>query len=362
MPKTISKVAVFHGADRPLELVTVEVPELTSQQLLVRNELTTLCRSDLSTYCGKRKELTPTILGHEIIGRVAAFGPDAPRCDLRGSELRIGDRVTWAIFASDPASEMAQRGMPQKGADRFKYGHERFTDQCTLHGGLSEYTILRRHTPIIKIDERVPVVDAALVNCAVATVAGALRLAGDIGGRRVLVSGVGMLGVFACAMARHSGASHVAAIDVHTPRLQIAEVFGAQTTVAVPRSADAKSMHLAEKLQGMDVVLEFSGVPWAMEKTIETLGIGGVAVWVGAVSAVGSVSIDGERVVRNLLSIRGLHNYNSEDFLRAVEFIETHHTLYPFHDLIHAPFTLDQVNEAFDYALNKEAHRVGVQL
>jgi putative phosphonate catabolism associated alcohol dehydrogenase len=359
---TFSKTAVFHGVERPLELVEVKIPPLESQQWLIRNELTTLCRSDLTTYCGKRIEPTPTILGHEIVGRIEAFGPNTPRCDLRGSELRVGDRVTWAIFASDPASDMARRGMPQKAAVRFKYGHEPLTEQSTLHGGLSQFTILRPHTPILKMDERVPVQVAAIVNCAVATVAGALRMAGEIRGRRVLVSGAGMLGVIACAMTREAGASCVAAIDVNPDRIEIAKAFGADATVLIPREEEAFQSCDLSSVKGMDVVLEMSGVPSAMERTTDTLQIGGVAVWIGAVAKARRVSIDSEHIVRNLISIRGLHNYNTEDFVRAVEFTETHHTHYPVRDLVHDLFTLDQVNEAFEYAINMNPYRVGVHL
>ncbi len=42
-------------------------------------------------------------------------------------------------------------GIPQKGDGLFKYGHEQLTETNTLHGGLSEYCILRAHTAIIKL-------------------------------------------------------------------------------------------------------------------------------------------------------------------------------------------------------------------
>jgi putative phosphonate catabolism associated alcohol dehydrogenase len=358
----VAKTAVFLGVNRPLELIDIPIPPLQPRQFLIRNELTTLCRSDLTTYCGKRIEPTPTILGHEIVGRIEAFGPDTPRYDLRGTELRVGDRVTWAIFASDPTSDMAHRGMPQKAPDRFKYGHEPISEENTLHGGLSEYTILRAHTPILKIDERVPMQVAAIVNCAVATVAGALRIAGEIRGRRVLVSGAGMLGVLACAMAQQFGASHVSAIDVQSDRLAIAKEFGAELTLTVPTKEELLHSVDLSPLHGTDVVLEMSGVPWSMEKTLETLGIGGTAVWIGAIHPTRPVAVDAEKVVRNLLSIRGLHNYNTEDFCKAVDFIESHDTLKAVRDLVHDPFTLDQVNEAFEYAINMNPFRVGVHL
>ena len=139
-----SKIAVFYGAGKPLQLEECEIPALCQGEVLVKNEYVTLCRSDISTYTGKRIEKTPTILGHEIVGRVVALGEGNPVLDLEGRPLAIGERVTWAIYASNPDGEMARRGIPQKAPDLFKYGHEQLTERNTLHGGLAEYTLLRR--------------------------------------------------------------------------------------------------------------------------------------------------------------------------------------------------------------------------
>lgn len=359
---TTSKTAVFRSHGQPQELVRVAIPTLQAGEMLVRNEMTTLCRSDLTTYCGKRIELTPTILGHEIVGRVAAFGPDCECLDLRGTEIRAGDRVTWAIFASDPASDMAQRGMPQKSPGRFKYGHEQVTATSVLHGGLSEYTILRRYTPVIKVSESVPLQVAAIINCAVATIAGALRVAGSVCGRRVLISGAGMLGVLACGMAKTLGARHVIAMDIDAQRLQIAKKFGADVTSLVPAEGGAEQEKSEIGVGTVDVVIEVSGVPSAMENTLAMLDIGGVAVWIGATYPARSVSVNGEHVLRNLLTIRGLHNYNCEDFRSAVEFIERHHQEFPIRELIHDQFTLDEVEKAFEYGMSVNPFRVGVHL
>lgn len=357
-----SRTAIFVRSGLPMEIVQVSIPPLRSHEILVRVEMATLCRSDLATYFGKRIEPSPTILGHEVVGRIADFGSEAARVDLRGESLRVGDRITWGIFASDPSSDMAQRGMPQKGTDRLKYGHEQLTATHTLHGGLAQYMILRRHTPVIKIDEKVPVQVAALVNCAVATVAGAFRAAGPIQGKDILVSGAGMLGVMACAMARSLGASCVGAMDIDSGRLEIARRFGADFTVLIPRDCShSQSIELSGR-ESIDGVIETSGVPWSMERTIEKLAIGGVAVWIGAVHPDRLVSLNAERIVRNLITIRGLHNYNIDDFRTAVDFIERHHESLPVRELVDDQFGLDQIDQAFEHAKDCNPFRVGIHL
>lgn len=360
-----SRIAVFTEVGEPLALKETTVPELKDGELLVRNEYTTLCRSDLNTYSGKRNEKSPTILGHEITGRIEEVGQAAGFFDVRGERLMIGDRITWAIYSSDPTSENSRRGIPQKGAELFKYGHEELTPQSTLHGGLAEYTITRKNTPVAKLAESVPLPVAAIINCAVATVAGGLRLAGNLHKKNILISGSGMLGIIACAMARTAGAERIVAIDISESRLATAQRFGADAGIVTPVKKEAlRPALLQEEANDVpyDIALDFSGVPDAMESTLELLRIGGIAVWVGATYPQRDLRLNAEVIVRNLYTIRGLHNYNETDFIAAVEFIENHHLDFPFIDLIEDRFTLDSVNEAFEYALKHNPYRVGIRI
>ena len=62
--------ARFETTGKKLELIQDVLPELKEGEILVKNTFTTLCRSDLYTYRGVRKEKSPTILGHEITGYI----------------------------------------------------------------------------------------------------------------------------------------------------------------------------------------------------------------------------------------------------------------------------------------------------
>lgn len=360
---TTSRVAVFHGPHQPFTYEDVPLPEPGEGEVLVRNEYTTLCRSDLNTFAGKRTEKTPTILGHEVVGRIVHVRSNPPQCDLRGATLRVGDRVTWAIYASDPDSPLARSGIPQKAQGLFKYGHERIGPGSHLHGGLAEHCLLRPHTPIVRVDAPIPLPVLALVNCAVATVAGSLRLAGGVEGRNVLIAGAGMLGILACAMARVAGAKRVLALDIDATRLESARSFGVDHTLLWDGSGEGLKSSIEERLSGdaVTVALDYSGVPATMETLMSVLGIGGTLVLVGATYPQRALQIDAERLVRNLHTLRGLHNYNAQDFLEAVAFVERHHAAFPFASLVHDRFTLDEVDEAFAYGLASGAHRVGIR-
>lgn len=354
--------AVFYEHGTPFSVQYLPVPILEKGELLVKNEYTTLCRSDLLTWSGKRIEKSPTILGHEVVGRIVAFGPDTAITDLRGVALATGDRISWAIYAGDPAGEMARRGMPQKAPDLYKYGHEQISAEKTLHGGLSEYILLKRHTPVVKIDEAMPLPVAAVINCSVATVAGALRLAGDVQGKHVLVTGAGMLGLVACAMCSTRSAASVSVLDLDQARLETSLLYGVDHTFL----ADEHFLENLRRVYGhkhpIDIVIEVSGAISAMEQSLESLGIGGTAVWVGATFPQPAVSVNAEQVVRRLLTIKGLHNYHAGDFLEAVVFMEQYHDQFPFLSMVYDGFSLPEIDKAFEYAVAKKPFRVGIRL
>ncbi len=161
-----------------------------------------------------------------------------------------------------------------------------------------------------------------------------------------------MLGVTACAMAREAGAAWVAAVDPDAQRLAVAARFGA--TELVP-AGEARP----EAMQA-DVTMDFCGRPEAMEQTLGALAVGGTAVWVGGVCPQRPVRVDGERVVRRLLTVRGLHNYNAGDFSAAVSFMTRCHGRYPFASLVRGGFPLEEAEEAFRYAVEHNPYRVGI--
>ena len=360
---TVSRAAVFHAPNQPLELRDVPLPRLADGEALVRVRLSTLCGSDLSTYRGKRSTPVPTILGHEITGEVVEIGGRAAKHDLRGDVLAVGDRVTWSIAAHCGRCFACTHAMPQKCERLFKYGHERLDDAHPLSGGLAEYCHLTADTPVLRLPAGLPDVAACFANCATATVAGALRVGEFRPGESVLILGAGMLGLNAAAMALEAGAGQVIVADVAADRLQAAGRFGA--TVAVPFEGDGAGMieqvreHTSNR--GADLAIDVSGAPTAMEAAPAAVRTGGRVVMVGAVSPTRPISVDAESIVRRLLTIRGLHNYVPEDLVAAIDFLARAAGNYPFGELIGTQFELKQVDEAFQEALTGRSLRIAVR-
>lgn len=343
--------AIYRGNGPTLELVTLPVPEPAAGEAVVRVECCTVCGSDLHTLTGARREVTPSILGHEILGRVEDVG-DTPPVDQTGRPLEPGDRITWSTVVSCGSCDRCERGLPQKCRSVAKYGHALAEGRMALAGGLAEYVLLRPGSAVVRVDEALPAEVVCPASCATATVAAALRAAGDVRGRRVLVVGAGMLGLTATAMAATAGATSVVACDLDERRLELARRFG--TTASV-------HWNDRETLDPFDIVLELSGAPPAVEWAAGIADVGGTVVLVGSVMPSPPVPVDPESIVRRCLTIRGVHNYAPRDLVTAVDFLATSGTTFPFADLVEDHTTLAEINPAITRAIAQRPIRLAVR-
>lgn len=351
---------VFHGPGQRLEFADYPLPQLRAGEVLVKIRCSTLCGSDLHTFHGDRSTPCPTILAHEILGTVAAFPDDRAVCDFAGVPLKIGGRITWGIAASCGSCFYCRRNLPQKCESLFKYGHQKITADHPLSGGLAEYCHLAAGTPIFRVPETLPDTVACPANCATATVAAALRAAGEQPAGTILIHGAGMLGLTATAMARWLGYRAVILADLNRERLSRGTEFGA-TGVAVPGNSEGELdavVRTATDGRGVDVALDVSGAPAAMSQGIDQLRIGGCAVWVGAVFPTAPVAINPEHLVRRWLTVRGVHNYAPQDLATALAFLDAVQNEYPFHRLVGDAFPLDAAEQAFADAGESGAFRV----
>jgi len=353
-----SLAAVFDGVTREMQLRELEVPALQPGETLVRVLGCTLCGSDLHTYEGHRQVPVPTVLGHEIVGAIEAFGERTPRVDLAGHELKLGDRVTWALVASCGECFYCTRNLPQKCLRSVKYGHEAFKPGRELLGGLAEHCLLVRGTAIIRVPDLLPLEVACPASCATSTVAAALEAAGDLQGRTIGILGAGMLGLTACAMSRAAGAEQIVCVDKNEARRGQALNFGATHAIA-PAEVTQLSRELTGG-HGLDILLEFTGATAALENAWPLLRIGARAVLVGAVFPGPPMSLMPEQLVRRQLTLAGVHNYAPRHLAAAMVFLEQNRGIFPFQALVASWFSLERVQEGFEMARETQAVRIGI--
>lgn len=365
-PRTC-RAAVFEKAGQPLDVRGFDVPsELEPGSALCRVSLATICGSDLHTITGRRKEPTPLILGHEIVGEIEALGAGLDR-DGFGQPLAVGDRVSWTIMAFCGRCYFCSHGLPQKCESLKKYGHTAHNDPSVrsgLLGGYADYVYILPGTAMFKVPQSLSDAVAAPANCALSTVVNAVDTIGVGKDDVVLIQGAGLLGLNAAALAREAGAREVVVSDVLDSRLGQARRFGA-TRVFNPRTEPLDKLK-AELLEltsgrGADVAIEVCGVKDAVRQAVEVLRIGARYLIAGLVTPGSVLDVDGNVITRKCLTIRGIHNYRPEHLGQALRFLERNHRKYPYADLVKATYPLAEINEAVKVADTGAHIRVGIR-
>ena len=154
-------------------------PEDAGGWPLVAIDLASVCGSDAHTVLGRRASPSPSILGHEAVGRVVALG-DAPRRDVAGRPLAVGDRVVWSVTASCGACDRCAAGLTAKCRHVLKVGHEATTSGWPLSGGYATHLALHPGLAVVRVPDGVADGPAAMASCALATVMACLEAAGDL--------------------------------------------------------------------------------------------------------------------------------------------------------------------------------------
>ncbi len=362
-----SKAVLFFGPDRPWELRTMQTPEPQGHEILVKVLACTLCGSDLHSIAGKRAVHVPCVLGHEIVGQIDVFGPEAAHLDANGQPLLLGDRVVWSVVASCGACFYCRRGLPQKCERGFKYGHQAHEKGRGWSGGFAEHCTLVRGTHVVRLPDSISLAAACPLGCATSTIAAAMRQLNVQSGESVLVIGAGMLGLTACAMARQVGAQRVVCLERSEQRRELALQFGA-THVLAPEdeSAVCSDSHQPNHQPnhshdpGVDVAIECTGNNSATAMALTRLRMGGRIALVGAVFPSEPASLVWERIVRRQITLIGIHNYTVQDLVSAVDFMERAHRDYPFASIVGPWFSLERFSDALDAARDAKHLRVAI--
>jgi threonine dehydrogenase-like Zn-dependent dehydrogenase len=251
--------------------------------------------------------------------------------------------------------------LPQKCRQLFKYGHAA-NDEHSLAGGFASHVVLRPGTAIVRLPAGLTAVAAAPASCAVATAAAAIRIAGDLHGRSVVVLGAGMLGLSVASLATARGAASVTVVDSRPERLDLLAAAAPQANT-VPWSGDEAGL---ERLltgvlvtDGADLVVDAGGSVATAQAALRLIATGGTCVLAGTVAPVGNAAFDPERIVRRQATIRGVHNYRPEDLAAAVS-----HLASPagagLASLVGPVMPLDAIDEALVMAATGTAVRVVV--
>jgi len=300
---------VIH-APLDLRIEDVPTPEPDADQLLIRVRAGGICGSDLHYFnhggFGTVRIKEPMVLGHEVSGVVARTGSAV-------TDMPVGTRISISPSRPCGLCQYCQQGLQNHCLDMRYYGSAMRTPH--VQGAFRQEIVIDRSQARVVADTLTDEEAAMAEPLSVAL--HAVRRAGPLLGKRVLVTGCGPIGALIVAAARRAGAAHIVATDVSPLPLQSALQVGADVALNVAEQADALVPFSANK-GGFDVLFEASGNAAALRSAFDVLRPRGIVVQVGLGG--GEVSLPMNVVVAKEFELRGAFRFH-EEFAVAVELL-----------------------------------------
>jgi len=362
LPAT-GRLAIYDAPNKPFEIRSLPIRAPKAGEVLAKIRMSTICRSDIHSYLGHRPNPCPGVLGHEIIGTIVALG-DGVTKDMRGEPLKDGDRITWSEYFIPGDNYYTEvLDLPQKSPGVDKYGHMAVTTDPYHHGGFGEFCYILPRSWILKLPDDLTDEEATPVNCGVATVVCVTEKAEIRMGDAVVVQGLGLLGLYASALAKARGARLVIGLDTVATRRELGLKFGCDHVFdpsAMPEAELVKKVKGLCKPEGADAVIEVCGYPEVIPAGIQFLRTGGHYVLGGVVNPDSFVKIDVNLILRKLITLRGVHNYHPRHLIEALDFVHANRKRFPFHSLVDGKYRLDEVGKAMKDAEERRVLRAAI--
>jgi L-idonate 5-dehydrogenase len=318
---------VVHGAgDLRIEELANLAPG--AGEVAVRVRFGGICGSDLHYLrhgaVGDFRLREPLILGHEVAGDVAAVGPGVTRIEL-------GQPVT--VHPATPCGDCAACGSRRPNVCR----RARYLGSAAhfphVQGGFRDILVIRAEQ-IVPLPPGLPLATGALAE-PLAVALHAVRRAGDVRGRRVLVTGAGPIGCLVVAALRAAGAGEIIARDLVLHALAVATSTGADSVELVDDTENGGEV---------DAAIESSGAAAGLAEALRRTARGGRVVALGLTP--GDVPVGMSLAVTRELELVGSFRFDRE-IDDAVEYLAGG---LPLGDIVTSTLPLDRAAEAFALA------------
>lgn len=331
------KSLVIHAA-RDLRLEEHDPQQPGPDEVQIALAAGGICGSDLHYYnhggFGTVRLREPMILGHEVAGHVTALGEGV-------DTLKVGQLV--AVSPSRPCYTCAYC---QEG----KHNH---CLNMRFYGSAMPFPHIQGAFRQVLVAEAAQCAPADGLSAGEAAMAEplavclhAVRQAGPLLGKRVLITGCGPIGMLSILAARRAGAAEIVATDLTDFTLQMAAQNGADVVINGRDDPEALTAYQAGK-GTFDVLFECTGVAAALSGGIAALRPGGIIVQLGLG---GNMTLPVQAMTAKELELRGSFRFHAE-FFTGVELMQK--GLINVKPLITQTLPLTDAVDAFDLASDR---------
>ncbi|QCE33826.1 S-(hydroxymethyl)glutathione dehydrogenase/class III alcohol dehydrogenase [Acetobacteraceae bacterium] len=274
------RAAIALEPGKPLVIDTVQLEMPHDDEVLIEIKASGICHTDKYTLSGKDPEgVFPAILGHEGAGIVKKVGKNVtsvkpgdhvipvyiPECRECPACLSQKTNLCTAI------RETQGKGLMPDGTSRFSYKGKPIHNYMGT-STFAQYTVVPE-IAVAKIREDAPFEKACYVACGVTTGVGSVIWGVDVeAGARVVVFGLGGIGLNVIQGARLAGASQIIGIDIAEGRVPLAKEFGMSDFInskTLPKDKDLVQEIIKLTNGGADYSFECVGSVDLMRQALE---------------------------------------------------------------------------------------------
>ncbi len=290
-----AKAAVAYQAGAPLSIEMVDLAGPKAGEVLVEIKASGVCHTDAFTLSGDDPEgIFPAVLGHEGAGIVVEVGAGV-------TSVKPGDHVIplytpecrQCEYCLSQKTNLCQAIRSTQGQGLMPDGTSRFSlnGKPVFHymgtSTFAQYTVMPE-IAVAKIREDAPFDKVCYIGCGVTTGVGAVVNTAKVQpGDRVVVFGLGGIGLNVIQGARMVGADMIIGVDINPARQALAEKFG-MTHFVNPKEVEGDLVPYLVSLTkgGADHTFECVGNVDLMRQALECCHKGwGVSTIVGVAGA-----------------------------------------------------------------------------
>ena len=287
--KAICKTKPGPGA----EYVDMDIPQIKSDELLIKIHATSICGSDLPIYFGDalaaRRMQPPFVFGHEMCGEVVEIGDKAKGFN-KGDFVSVESHIFCGMcYQCRNDQRHVCSNLKILGID--------------TRGGFAEYAAIPARCAWKHTDDSLKDIGSVMEPLGNAVYA---TLVEDIVGKSVFISGLGPQGLFSAQIAKACGASHVIATETSKFRQELGKKMGADVIID-PSDPDTVKKIIAAggESSGIDIVLEMSGNPAAINTALKVVKPAGKFIAFGLPK--GDITIDyGNQIIFKAVDVKGI--------------------------------------------------------
>jgi len=326
--------AIVLEKPKVLKMEIRDRPVIADDEVLVAVKCVGICGSDVHYYehgkIGRYVVEKPLILGHEASGEVVSIGKNVKK-------FNIGDRVVIEPGRTCGKCEYCKNGRYNLCPD------VKFLATPPVDGALCEYLAVREDY-LFKVPNDVDYDIATLVEPLSVGIHGAMR--GNVKvGDKVLILGLGPVGLLTILAVKAFGASQVIAVDVQPLRLEAAKELGATHVINAKESNYKQLILEATGNTGPDITFETAGSKDTNKIAFEITKRGGRIVLIGLL-AESEVPININSVVDNEYNVYGVFRY-ANTYNKSIEVLSCN--LEKVKKLVTHRFKLDEAAQAFEF-------------